>query len=640
MRESHEDETAAEKTARCYGLWDSPLSPRSLAAWTRLEAARWDSDGRTLVWLEDRSGQGVLVAQRSAVEAPVDLTCDRGVRAEVSYGGGDFAVHRGHVYFVAHNDGRVFRQPLRGGQVRAITPKFGKAASPAVSPDGRWVAYVHQDNDAIDRLAVVDAEGRAWSRILTEGHDFYMQPRWSPDGKRFTWIAWDHPNMPWDGTVLYAASVAGDRFPKLVDVRKIAGGPETAVFQPEFTPDGRRVLFVSDETGWGRIGLCDLDTAERRWLTPEGLEYGLPAWLQDMRTYGLAPDGRQLLAACNEGGFQRIERIDLETAERAPVAELSDYTEVSQVAVAPAGRRVAFVGSGPAIPPRVVDHDLQSGRTRVVARSRSETVPAAALARCEALTWETDGGQRAHGLYYAPASARFRGTGKPPLVVLVHGGPTSQARAGWNADAQFLATRGYAVLVVNYRGSTGYGREYMLKLRGRWGECDVDDCISGARHLAESGKADPGRTVIMGGSAGGFTVLEAMVRRPDAFAAGICLYGVADQFHLAAETHKFESRYLDTLLGPLPEAAPIYRDRSPVLRAGRIRRPLAVFQGDEDQIVPRAQSEAIVAALKQNGTPHVYHVYQGEGHGWRKRETVEHFYKAVDRFLREHVVFA
>jgi dipeptidyl aminopeptidase/acylaminoacyl peptidase len=258
----------------------------------------------------------------------------------------------------------------------------------------------------------------------------------------------------------------------------------------------------------------------------------------------------------------------------------------------------------------------------------------------EPLSWKSDGGDTAHGLYWGPASDRFSGLGKPPLVVLVHGGPTAQVTAGWKAEAQFFATRGFAVLAVNYRGSTGYGRPYMLKLRGNWGICDVDDAASGAQHLADTGRVDADRMVIMGGSAGGFTVLQTLVDRPDAFCAGICLYGVADQFHLAAQTHKFEARYLDSLLGPLPEAAEVYRQRSPVLHANRIRCPVAIFQGGKDQVVPREQSEAIVAALKRNGTPHLYHVYPNEGHGWRHRETIEHFYRTVEEFLRKHVLFA
>jgi dipeptidyl aminopeptidase/acylaminoacyl peptidase len=623
-----------------YGLWQSPISPRSLAEERRLEAARWDSDGRTLVWLEGRSGQGVLLAQGSDGDAPRELTPELNVRAEVGYGGGDFTVHGGYVYFVAMKSGRLHRVAIAGGTPRTITPGFGKAASPEVSPDGRFVVYVHHAEGA-DRLAVVDAEGASWPQILAAGRDFYMQPRWSPDGRRLAWVAWDHPNMPWDAAELFVAPVehADGSLPRLGEARRVAGGPEIAVFQPEFSPDGSTLFYVSDESGWGRLMAQDLASGAVRCLTPEDAEYAMPAWVQGMRTYAVEPGGRFLTAVRSRLGFHRLERIEWALGRRHTVESLADYGELAQVSASPRGDCVALIGSGPTQPGRVLCHDFTSGTTRVVARASAESVPAAALATCESLSWPSGDGQSAYGLLYPPAGERFTGIGKPPLVVLIHGGPTAQFRAGWNPQAQFFATRGYAVLAVNYRGSTGYGRPYMLKLRGNWGVCDVEDAVSGAQFLAHAGRTDPDRTVIMGGSAGGFTVLQTMVDQPEAFTAGICLYGVANQFDLANDTHKFEARYTDSLLGTLPASAQVYRDRSPVFHADRIHRPLAIFQGEIDRVVPRQQSDSIVEVLKQNRTPHVYHVYEGEGHGWRKRDTIEHFYRTVETFLRQYVLF-
>lgn len=636
-----------DKITRQFGLFESPLSPRGLAEDKRLDAARYDCGG-ALVWLEGRSGKGVLVVQADPSDAPRDLTAENDVRGEVGYGGGDFAVSHGFVYYVVHKTGRIFRQPLAGGSAKTITPLFGQASSPVVSPDGRFVAYVHHDGSE-DRIAVVDAEGKLWPQILAGGRDFYMQPRWSPDGKQFAFIAWDHPNMPWDGTTLYLAdvieneiggSLQATRLPTLGTPQAIAGGSDTAIFQPEFTPDGKQLLYVSDESGWGRLAARDLSSGQTRWLTSDGEEYATPAWVQDQRTYAISRDGKYAMAARNRLGFHDLVRIELATGKGTSMEGLQDYGDISQVVASPVADRVAFVASGPTQPSRVVECDYASGKSRVVARSSTETIPAAALAKCEAVTWTSAGGEPAHGLYYPPASDRFEGIGKPPLLLLIHGGPTSQSRASWPAGAQYFATRGYGVLFVNYRGSTGYGRPYMLKLRNNWGICDVEDAVSGAKFLADAGRIDAAKTIIMGGSAGGFTVLQAMVEHPQAFAAGVCLYGVADQFHLASETHKFESRYLDTMLGPLPEAAAVYRARSPVFHADRICRPLAVFQGAIDRVVPQAQSDMIVAALARTGTPHIYHVYEGEGHGWRKRETIEHYYRAVEEFLRKHVLFA
>jgi dipeptidyl aminopeptidase/acylaminoacyl peptidase len=250
-----------------------------------------------------------------------------------------------------------------------------------------------------------------------------------------------------------------------------------------------------------------------------------------------------------------------------------------------------------------------------------------------------DGG-RVHGIYYAPQNPCFEGKGKPPLIVLVHGGPTSQRGGSFDGQAQFFTSRGWAVLQVNYRGSTGFGREYRDMLKNNWGIYDVEDSVSGAKHLVAAGLVDQGKLVIMGGSAGGFTVLKTLEDYPGTFKAGICLYGVANQFTLAADTHKFEERYLDYLLGELPDAAEIYKERSPIFFAERIQDPIAIFQGEEDKVVPKNQSEVIVAALVKNGVPHEYHLYPGEGHGFKKIETIEKFYSSVEEFLHQHVIYA
>lgn len=651
------------KSTRPFGLWPSPISPLSLAQGLRLSDVAWDSDGRTLVWLEGRSDRGVLVCARTDDPAPRDLTAELSVRATVGYGGGDFTVADGTVYFIS--GGRIYRQPLGGGAARPITPGFGSAAAPAVSPDGRWVLFVHTYEDQ-DCVAVVDAEGGGWPVKLARGRDFYMQPRWHPSGGQIAWVAWDHPNMPWDGTELWVAHFsAGSGPPAVVESRLLAGGAAIAIFQPEFTPDGTAILYVSDESGSGQIYLAPLTGGEPRCLTDGTAEYGAPAWAQGQRTHALVDGGRALLALRAELGSCRLQRIEIASGAVAEVGGDAAHYTAFELPAGGAGDAVALIASSSVQPLRVISVNTRSGDSRVWARAMGETVPAAALPTPRALTWPTETSARAeerrnrarseppralawptaerevaHGLFYPPASERFEATGPPPLIVLVHGGPTSQVTAGFQAQTQFFTTRGYAVLQVNYRGSTGYGRDYMLKLRGNWGLHDVEDCYTGARFLAEQGLVDERRRVIMGGSAGGFTVLQSLVDHPGFYTAALCLFGVSNQFTLVADTHKFEARYSDSLLGPLPEAAAIYRERSPGLHAAAIQDPIALFQGDIDQVVPRSQSDEIVASLKARGVPHEYHVYEGEGHGWRRSDTIERFYSAVDRFLRQYVIFA
>lgn len=611
-----------------HGTWKSPISADDLSGDLRLTDVCFAGDGSTVVWLEGRSGKGVLVAA-APTEAPRDLTRAHDVRAEVGYGGGDFCVDGEDVFFVERGTGRLWTQPLLTGTPRPLTPAYGKVADPQITRG--WIAYVHRDPEGADRIAVIDREGRQWPRILAQGHDFYQQPRFSPDGTRFAFVAWDHPRMPWDGTTLYLGRFENG---ELHDVEAVAGGPETAIFQPELLADGS-LLYVSDETGWGQLWRFDPATRSRTRLSEDGVEYGRPAWVQGMRSYARLAGDRAVVCIRQQNGVDGLERIDLTTGARAPVP--CEATALDQIAASPAGEQVAVIGSADRTPPRVLAIDVSSGASRVVARSSMERVPPDQLAACEAISWPTAGGETAHGMFYRPPGSGPEGE-KPPLLVFVHGGPTVQVRASWDPRTQYFATRGYAVLWVNYRGSTGYGRAYTTRLRESWGVLDVEDCASAVAHLAGRGEIDGARAVIAGGSAGGYTVLQALIHTPDVFAAGLDYYGVADLFTLARDTHKFEARYLDSLIGPLPEQSARYRERSPVYHAHRITKPVAVFQGAEDRVVPKNQSDAIVAALAKNGVPHVYHVYEGEGHGFRKQETLRHWYAAMEMFLGEHVL--
>jgi dipeptidyl aminopeptidase/acylaminoacyl peptidase len=626
------------RETRQYGLWSSPISAAGLAGGVRISDVLWTSDGRALVWREERSGVGVLVC-REGGDAPRELTEGTSVRARVGYGGAAFAVSDEAAFYVEQASGRLFRIPLSGGAPRAITPGFGFAAAPAVSPDGAWVLYVHT-YEAADRIAIVDAEGREWPRVFASGRDFYMQPVWSGDGRRAAWVAWDHPAMPFDETVLELVDVdRSETVPRpSAAPRVVAGGDDVAVFQPEFLR-GDRIAYVSDESGWGRLVVRDLVGDDEQSYGAKAIELGAPAWIQGLRTYAPFPSGDRFFVTLNENDFVTPALLDTSSGEIARL-EADGYTAVLQPSLDPSSGRVAAIASSSSIPPRVVEIDLASGATTTVRRTAAENVASGDLSAPEARTWPSLDGRPVHGLYYPPASSKFVSEGRPPLVVLIHGGPTTQSIAAWSAQVQFLATRGYGVLVVNYRGSTGHGREYMTALRGNWGVLDVEDAVSGAKSLADDERVDGERMAIMGGSAGGFTVLQTMIVHPEVFAAGVCLFGVSNQFTLAAETHKFEARYLDSLLGPLPDAAAIYRERSPQFRASEIRRPLAIFQGEIDEVVPKAQSDAIVAALERNGTPHEYHVYAGEGHGWRRAETIEAFYTSLERFLRQWLVFA
>lgn len=642
-----------EREERQYGLWDSPFTALNVASGLVFSDLAWDRDG-TLAWREVRSGQGVLMVQSPDGQAPRDLSSDLAVRAGVGYGGGDFTLGSGQAYFVEAEAGRLFRQPLVAGRPEPISPAFGQAAAPALSPDGLWLVFVHS-YEGEDCLAILDAQEEHWPQRIAAGFDFYMQPCWHPSGQQLAWVAWNQPNMPWDGTLLQTGKLVLSEkgLPALEQVKTLAGGQDTSIFQPSFSPDGRLLAYISDASGWWQIYVHDLETGEDRQLTHVEADHGLPAWVQGMRTYGFSPDGRHIFFIRNQQGYASLWRYNLAEEREQQVILDEDYTWLEQIAIAPihgpqGEARVAMLASAGDIPPRVVVCEVPSAaaldgslraQTRILRRSASEEAGRRACSKPQPITWRGMDGGQVFGLYYPPHNPGFLGRGRPPLIVSIHGGPTSQVRATFNPRAQYFATRGYAYLEVNYRGSTGYGRPYWQALYGNWGVYDVQDAVSGARHLVEQGLADEEKLIIMGGSAGGFTVLQALVDHPGFFKAGVCLYGVANQFTLVAETHKFEARYSDKLLGPLPEAAQVYRDRSPVFHADRIQDAVIIFQGEDDRVVPRSQSDEIVASLARRGVPHEYHLYPGEGHGFRKIETLEHFYKTTEKFLRQHVIY-
>lgn len=611
-----------------FGLWPSPITPELLGVRLRLSDVQFDSDGESLVWIEGRDGRSVLVTQQG-LDAPRDISGNLKVGAGVGYGGGDFTVHKGVAYFAGQ--GRLYRVPLSYGAPQPVSPTYGEAASPVVSPDGSRVIYVHSYEGA-DCLAMVDAEGKHWPIRLASGADFYMQPTWHPDGKQVAWVEWDHPQMPWDGTRLMTAQLEGDAF---MNTKHIFGDEETPVFQPAFSPDGRTLAFLANAGEWDQLYTLDLTSGKRRILA-EGASLLEPAWGQGMRAIAWSADSTRIFYLKNDKGWRTLWAADLTTGESQQI-DIAPYTWVGQIAASPVADRLALVASAPQIPERVTV--WESGAFRIAKRSSAEAINPADLSVPQPIEWPAPDGTVVHGLYYPPTNSRATAEGLPPAIVNIHGGPTSSRVSNFNAPAAFFTTRGYAYLEVNHRGSTGYGRKYMLMLRHKWGLFDTEDAVGGAKALAALGYADPQRIVVMGGSAGGYTVLNALEQFPGVFKAGVNLYGVASLFDLLLDTHKFEERYTDSLVGILPQDAERFKAWSPGLHAEKIKDPLAIFQGADDKVVVPEHSEKIAAILRANKIPHVYKLYPGEGHGWRKTETIIDFYSTLDKFLKQYVLF-
>ena len=621
------------KVSKPFGLWQSPITPAALSQRVGLEELAWDSDGETLVWVESRSDRSVLVTQTGS-DSRRDLTEALNARGRVGYGGGTLACANGSVFF-AESGGRIFTRELANGSARAILPAFGAAASPIVSPDSKYVVYVYSDGTT-DLLGLVDSKGEEWPVQLTKGADFYMQPAWHPSGSMLAWVEWDHPNMPWDGTRIKQAWLSNTP-PRVSTEKVIAGGPTTPAAQPIFSPDGRWLAFIEAKDEWEQIVLLDIERGERKILV-EGNGFHLmdSAWVQGMRWIAWNKQSDAIYSIRSRDGISSLWRLGLDG--RSEEINTAPYTSLSQLTVSAVSGKIALIASSPSIPARIVVWD--GSRWGVVARSDSESILPDYLVSAVPIHWATRDGENVHGLYYPPANPGFSAPGTPPAILNIHGGPTGHADCGYNPGAAYFSSRGYAFLEVNYRGSSGYGRSYRDALKQHWGDYDVEDAVSGGSALAELGLADGKRLVIKGGSAGGYTVLNSLVRYPGKFKAGICLYGVSNLFTLDLDTHKFEAHYTSSLVGNLPEASGKYHAWSPVFHADRIRDALYIFQGSEDKVVPPSQSEEIVAALRKSGAIHQYKLYPGEGHGFRKSEHIADYLTETERFLMQQVLFS
>lgn len=598
-------------TTAPYGSWRSPISAARLVE-KSVGLSDLQCDGADLWWNEARpqeAGRQVLVRRGSAGEREDVLPAGFSARTLVhEYGGRSYVVRGGSAWFANHEDQAMYRVVPGQPPTMVHGAEGSRFADFDISPDGSWLVAVrerHSSGDVVNDIVVLPPSGGE-PQVVAEGHDFFSAPRFSPDGRRLCWLAWDHPNMPWDGTTLFAAEFRG---PDGAAPTVVAGGRDESVSQPRWAPDGA-LWWVSDLSGWWNL-YRDGDR-----IVAEAAEFTGPDWVFGQRTYAFLPDGR-LVAAWSHSGLARLGIV--EDGVVWPV----DLPFSAFGSVCAFGDAVACIAGAPDREPEVVVIHPEQGRFDTIARSRDLEVDREDISLPEPIEFPTAGGTTAHALYYAPKNSEFSGPSgeRPPLLVKIHGGPTSAASPTLDLRTQFWTTRGFAVVDVNYRGSTGYGREYRNALRGQWGVADLDDCVHAALFLAERGDVDRDRMVIRGGSAGGYTTLCALVFR-DVFAAGASYYGVADAEALAADTHKFESRYLDSLIGPYPEARDVYRDRSPIHSADRLSCPLILFQGLEDRVVPPEQSEAMAEALRKKGIPFAYVAFEGEQHGFRKAETV------------------
>ncbi len=534
----------------------SAVRPEQLADKLRFGDVQWAENGEVLIWHECRSDRGVLVAARPFQLGARDLNREYAVRAGVGYGGGDFSVHGKQVLFVSGP--RILRQSLDETEPVVLYESDGDIASPVLSPSGEWMVFVESWKDR-ERLAMAGLEGGSAVDFYTSS-DFNMQPNWHPSGKFLTWVSWEHPYMPWERSRIRIAEVSGGK-----RVRELSS-PEAeydfAAFQPVFSPDGNCLACVTDRGGWANLRIYSFPGMVLLHEMKEPCEHSQPAWIQGMRTFAWTPDSQAVYLIRNCSGISALARYNLGESSLTLVGgEVEKISSLAQISVSPAGQ-IALTGSSPSVPPRVlVTND--SGTVKAARKSLPGEFPYDSKYNPVPVSWKpgkqasSDADHACHGLLYKAEAEETSAEGEvklkpPPAVIRIHGGPTSSYAAEFDPDVRFYTSRGFSVLALNYRGSSGYGREYRNLLTGNWGVTDVEDVKDAADFLVSGNLADRYRIFLDGGSAGGFTLLLSLIRNPGFFRGGICRYGVADLLKLTEDTHRFEAHYLDSLIGKLP----------------------------------------------------------------------------------------
>jgi dipeptidyl aminopeptidase/acylaminoacyl peptidase len=620
----------SERRHAPYGSWASPISAEMLAVAGVGLSEPLLSDGFAY-WREsrpDEAGRNVVVRGDPWSE-PQDVT-PPGFDARTTvheYGGGSYSVHRGTVFFSNFADQRLYRQASGAEPVPITGATDGRQrfADGSITADGTWwigVRERHAEPDVpstvVNDLVALPTDGSADPTVLAEGRDFYSNPVMSPDGSRLAFLAWNLPWMPWDGCELFVAELDHDM--RLSSLERRAGvDGEESIWQPTWSPAGD-LCFASDRSGWWNLER--IREGGRETLHPMDAEFGFPHWVFGERSFGFLDDGR---IACwyERLGVQHLGVLDPETGELLDL-DLPHSALRWGPHLAVDGSTLLFVAGAPELSPQVVWLDFSSRSVDVLRESDDVTIDEGTISRPRQIEFPTNGEGTAFAHHYPPANGDLVGMPgeRPPLIVVSHGGPTSQSTAVFDLEVQFWTSRGFAVVDVNYGGSTGFGREYRQRLNGNWGIVDTDDCIAAARFLAAEGEVDGSRLLIRGGSAGGYTTLCALTFHDD-FAAGTSYYGVSDLEPFAVgDTHKFESRYEHTLVGPWPEAADLYRARSPINAVDRISTPMLLLQGAEDKVVPPSQAEVMVAALEAKHLPYAYLLFEGEQHGFRQAATI------------------
>jgi dipeptidyl aminopeptidase/acylaminoacyl peptidase len=633
-----------------YGTWPSRITPEMTGSLLEFSELAWNDAG-CLLWRERSSNQAHLLMWDPSTEEIKKISGDLNIGGGLMYGGGSYTVRGEKIVAVEKGTNQLHLLNLDGDSPIKFDLPLKKTASPIISPDGSTLAFAHSTGD-IDNVKTISLESHNSQKLLLSGADFFNYLRWHPDGSHFAWISWNHPFMPWDSSQLFLGEInfEEDKYPTIDLILHIAGWEGNSILQPEFSPDGKSLAYISDQDGWWQIYLHSLVSGDLDQLTCAEADHGLPPWLQNQCTYGFSPDNLRIYFIRNQLGFASLWEIELASGLERRIKLNKEYTWLESLAVSSLDDQIALVASGGRKPPEIIITD-SSGDFKIIRQSTKKKLPLKIFSPPEPISLDIgeikDGNSEneeegelplkvmLHGLFYKPHHPDYDGKGKPPLLINIHSGPTRQKYAEFQPRTQFFTSRGYAVLEINYHGSTGYGREYWEMLKHRWGSIDARGVQKSVEKLMGLNLIDPESIVVMGSSSGGYTIYNLLDQFPGIFKAAVILYGVSEPISISQTSLKFERYYNSWLLG-LHE---YFLEFPPSLHSDwKINDPVIIFQGGNDPVVSPDQAERIVKKLQEGNIPHEYHLYPDEGHGFKKSENVSDFYQKTEAFLKKYVI--
>lgn len=615
-----------------YGKWPSPITPALLAERKKLGEALWSLSNECFFFLMNENGKGRIYSSHNNRSIKLMTGEEYDIRGTVGYGGGEFTVGDGFIIF-ANRDGRLYRQDLSTKIIKPITPAWGSMASPAISKNQQWVLFVFSDGER-DCIGAVNSHGFGWPSILVSGADFYMHPVWHPEGALIAWVEWDNPHLPWQASRIKIGEVGGMQI-KLLSEDWVSGSTFQPATQPMFSPDGKWLSYIEVCGDWDQLMLYDIKRKNKKVLVSgKNISFGNPGWVQGQRFYGWTADSQRIFYRRVNGGEANLWEVNIKTARSKPLS-IKPYTWISQLDVSKKENKVLMRASSPYHPQRLIE--WKEEKQKELTKPFFPHIEKDYFPKPQMLMWQSENGTSVHGIFYPATNPDYQGEGRPPLIIEVHPGPTMNNLLVFTPERIYFTSRGYAVLAVDYRGSTGYGRAYQDSIVGKWGIVDVQDVVGAARAAVTQGLCNEKCLVIMGSSAGGFTVLNALIQFPGFFKAAICSYPVCDLLEDMQKTHKLERYYNHYLIGDPKKAHSQYLARSPLQHAEKIRDPIAIFHGENDHVVSIDQTRCLVEKLKKQNTDHIYVTYPGEGHGFRQIETLRDYYQRIEDFLNTHL---